>query len=107
MASKRDLSSGLDVMDVTRLMKQVEDLHKVQLNLVMSLDGAFQPYRLQVVCVATQTNPSSTGRRRSVSRKRFFPTYEALTLEGLLFRLVHETDHDCTAMWDQETLDLR
>jgi len=106
LASKRAWLSGLDVTDVTTLMHQVEDYHKVKLSLVLSLDGGFAPYRMEVICVATRTGVTSTGRKPSVSRKRFFPTYEAMTLEGLLFRLVNEIDTDCGAMWSQETLPL-
>ena len=104
MASRQGMQSGLDVTDVTRLMKEVEAFHNVSLNLVMSLDGAFVPSRLQVTCVATRQRPRSMVLNASVSRRRFYPTYEAMTLEGLLFRLIHEIDSDCGAMWAQEVL---
>lgn len=104
LASKQDLRSGLDVTDVTRLMKEVEEFHGVSVKLVMSLDGAFVPYRLEVICVATKKRPRSMVLTSSVSRKRFFPTSEALTLEGLLFRLINEVDSDCGSMWAQEEL---
>ena len=104
MASNQSLQSGLDVTDVTRLMKQVEEFHNVSLSLVMSLDGAFVPSRLQVTCVATRKLPRPMVLNASVSRRRFYPTYEALTFEGLLFRLINEIDGDCGAMWAQEYL---
>lgn len=102
MASSKDLRSGLDWTDVTALIMAVEALHGVHVNLTMSVDGGYAPYRVQVVAVAMKGSVDATGLRRSVSRKRFFPSNDALTMEGLVFRLIHELDNDCTTMWTQE-----
>lgn len=101
MASKQGLQSGLDWTDVISLMQAIEHLHSVRLSLVMSLDGAYAPYRVQVVCVAERNAPTGMGVKRSVSRKRFFPCNDAKTLEGLCFRLLHEIDNDCGTFWQQ------
>jgi hypothetical protein len=104
LGSKDGYRSGLDWMAVMDLTHAIEQLHGVSVNLVMSLDGVYKPYRLQVVAVAEKEQGVATGLRRSVSRKRFFPTVEAETLEGLVFRLLHELDRDCGAMWLQTEL---
>jgi len=105
LASKRALPSGLDWTDVMDLVRAIEQLHNVDVSFQMSLDGAFTPGRLQLVAVASQRVIDTTGRKRSVSRKRFWPSYDAKALEGLAFRLLHELDADCGAMWVQKTLE--
>lgn len=103
MASSMSYSSGLDWMEVTELINAIEALHAVDVSLVMSLDGAFKPYRMQVVALAERKEPDATGRRRSVSRRRFFPTNDAKSMVGLCYRLLHELDGDCGTMWSQES----
>jgi len=104
LASNKDLPSGLGWTDVMDLIRAVESIHNVDVSLTISLDGAYTPGRLQVVAVASQRVIDTTGRKRSVSRKRFWPSYDAKAVEGLAFRLLHELDADCGAMWVQATL---
>ena len=101
MGSKQDLRSGLDVTDVTTLVCRLQELHQVTVSLVMSLDGAYIPFRMQVVAIATRRAGVSGGLKRSVSRKRFYPSNDAGSFEALLFRLLYELDRDCAEMWDQ------
>jgi hypothetical protein len=103
LASKRNYSTGIDWMEVTVLINALESLHDVTVSLTMSLDGAFVPYRMQVVALATKKGATSGGLPRSVSRKRFFPSVDAASMDGLCYRLLHELDHDCGEMWVQES----
>ena len=103
MASKQGYSNGVDWMEVTVLINAIEALHGVAVSLAMSLDGAFKPYRTQVVAIATKLSPNSTVASRSVSRKRFYPSVDAKSMAGLCYRLLHELDRDCGEMWKQET----
>lgn len=104
LASKRDWVSGIDALEVTALMYAIESLHGVRVNLLVSLDGGFKPYRMQLTAIAERTTASPTGLKRSVSRKRFYPSVDAASLEGLMYRLLHELDHDCGEMWRQEVI---
>lgn len=97
-------SSGPDVMDVSACAAAIQSLHKVDVSLLMSPDGDFGEGGLSVVAVAVARETTSLGRPRSVSRKRHYPSNDAATLEGLLFRLLHELDNDCGSMWQQESL---
>jgi hypothetical protein len=103
LASKRPYSAGIDWMEVTVLMNALESLHAVDVSLVMSLDSAFVPYRMQVVAIATKKGGTSGGVKQSVSLKRFFPSADAGSMDGLCFRLLHELDHECSKMWRQES----
>jgi len=103
LASKRDFSNGIDWMEVTVLMNAIEALHAVDVSLVMSLDGAFKPYRMQVIATAVRQVVDPTGRKPSVSRKRFYPSVDAKSMSGLCYRLLHELDNDCGTMWVQES----
>jgi hypothetical protein len=103
LASKRDFSNGVDWMEVTVLINAIEALHGVDVSLAMSLDGAFKPYRMQVVAIAVKLAPNSMEVSRSVSRKRFYPSVDAKSMAGLCYRLLHELDRDCGEMWKQET----
>jgi hypothetical protein len=104
LAVKRNYSNGIDWMEVTVLMNALESLHDVDVNLLMSLDGAFVPYRMQVIATAQRKTVDATGRKRSVSRKRFFPSVDAASMAGLCYRLLHELDMDCSTMWLQAEL---
>ena len=102
LGSKEAYSAGIDWMEVTVLINAIEALHAVDVSLLMSLDGAFKPYRMQVIAVAARKMVGPTGQKRSVSRKRFFPSVDATTMAGLCYRLLHELDGDCGTMWTQE-----
>lgn len=103
MASKQGYSNGVDWMEVTVLINAIEALHGVGVSLAMSLDGAFKPYRMQVVAIAVKNSPTGMVVTRSVSRKRFYPSNDAKSMAGLCYRLLHELDADCGEMWKQET----
>lgn len=77
----------------------------MRVNLTMSPAGDLPDVRIQVVALATQERRSGVERVQSVSRKRFYPSVDAKTLEGLLFRLLHELDMDCTSMWIQNAFE--
>jgi hypothetical protein len=91
-------------MDVVQLCRSIEHYHGVTVTLVMSPDGLSGFSHLKVTAVATRKMPTSLEARRSVSRSRVFPSNDAVTLEGLMFRLVNELDNDCSAMWEQSLL---
>lgn len=85
-------------------MLALQDLHGVHVSLAMCPDGAFGSGGLLLVAGAVAQNPTPLGALRSVSRSRPFPNRDSVTLEGALFKLLHELDHDCSAMWQQERL---
>jgi len=106
LASSRGTSNGPDVTDVVVMMKALEEVHGVQLSLLLSPAGELPDCRMCVVGVAMRNSLRRGGQPNSVSRKRFFPSGDAKTLEGLIYRLLHELDLDCSKMWEQITLDL-
>jgi hypothetical protein len=77
----------------------MQDYHSVDVTLVITRDGLSGFSGLRVTGVATRRMPAGVEARRSVSRWRRYPSNDAATLEGLLFRLVHELDNDCAEMW--------
>lgn len=105
MASSRGTQNGPDATDVTVLIHAIQELHGVRVSLTMSPAGELPDVRIQVVALATQERRGSAAAVQSVSRKRYYPSNDAVTLEGLLFRLLHELDMDCTSMWIQTAFD--
>lgn len=102
MALSRGTANGPDATDVMVLLFAIQELHGVRVSLAMSPAGELPDTRVQVVAMATKDRRNGTAVVHSVSRKRYYPSSDARTLEGLLFRLLHELDMDCSTMWVQE-----
>lgn len=104
LGSKRDLSSGIDVVDVAIAIAAIENMHGVKLNLELSRAGVLGEAGLTVVAIAHRVFPSSGVQLHSVSRRVRYPNDQSRTLEGCLLKLVYEIDRDCGSFWTQEPL---
>lgn len=99
LASSPSKSNGPDAMDVAQSIAAIQDYHQVDVTLVITRDGLSGFSGLRITAVATRRMPAGLEARRSVSRWRRFPSNDVATMEGTLFRLVHELDNDCSEMW--------
>lgn len=104
MASSRGTQNGPDWTDVTAMMEAVQELHSVGVTLLMSPDGMSGSSVLRVTAVATLKEPRGLVANSSVSRWRKWPSRDAKTFEGLVYRLLHEIDRDCGQFWHQGEL---
>lgn len=86
-------------MDVAQAIASIEDYHQVDVTLVITRDGLSGFSGLRITAAATRRMPRGVEAKRSVSRWRRYPENANASLEGTLFRLVHELDNDCAEMW--------
>lgn len=93
--------TGPGAIDVSILMSEIAGLHEVEVSLVIQPAGEYGSGGLQVVALATKKGMPVGEVGRSVSRKRYFPTHDATTFEGLLYKLLVELDWDCSQFWKQ------
>lgn len=103
LAASRDSSSGPDATDIAVMLLALQELHSVDVTLTMCVDGAFASGGLLLIAAAVLKNPLSGGHLPSVSRSHRFPNRDSKTLEGALYKLLHELDNDCCSMWMQQT----
>lgn len=104
MGSNRATSNGPDVTDVATLAAAIQSLHGVRVTLMMSPDGSYGEGGLLLLALAEKNDVPIGARQRSVSRRHRFPNVDSRTLEGALYKLLHELDNDCGAFWQQERL---
>jgi len=105
LASSRGTQNGPDVTDVSALILAIQELHQAHVVVVMCPDGKFGSGGLILEAAASRASTTSGGAGRSVSRSVPFPNRNSKTLEGALFKLLHELDSDCTQMlWEQGKL---
>lgn len=96
--------NGPDVTDITALMQAVASLHGVYVSLIMSPGGEPPDWRMQIVALAEGSQGQSGERRLLVSRKTTYPNVGSKTLEGCLFKLLHELDGELSGFWQQRKL---
>lgn len=103
MASRHGLSNGPDVTDVATLLAAIQSLHGVRVSLEMSPAGEYGEGGFQVVAIAWKRTRGIGEAVRAASVKSHFPGNGSKTLEGCLFKLGHELDSACSALWSQMT----
>lgn len=92
-------SNGPDWTDIGIYLMELEKLHQCECTLLMSRATTGASCAVLVTVHVVSSAPSEGLTQREMALKHTWPTAKHKTMEGLIFRLLHELDATLSREW--------